>query len=180
MGKIDFFLLKPFGFLAEIFWTHIGGKLLYLVLALPFLAALIYLLSQYFPVSMINAPLAVWLVFGALLLFGFLVEYLLGLIIVLLGFWFEGSEGLEHFKWISISLFSGAMIPIALLPEWLQSASYALPLQYMYGVPINILLDGAVSSDISLLPPVFFICFLILLVTLLWRKAVHTYASSGG
>jgi ABC-type uncharacterized transport system permease subunit len=40
------------------------------------------------------------------------IQFLIALWIVLLGFWFEGSSGLEHFKWIVLSLFSGAMIPM--------------------------------------------------------------------
>src|SRR5690606_9292553 len=75
----------------------------------------------------------------ALLLAALVINISISLCITLSTFWLENSFGLAHFKWIVVVIFSGSMLPPALLPSWLQTIIYALPLKYLYYVPIAVM-----------------------------------------
>lgn len=180
LGKIDFFLIRPFSYLKEVFLSDIAGKLFYLCLFTPLYALFFILVMGLFELPMGQVKLFLLVQFLALLVLAYLVEFFIALLIVLLSFWFEGSEGLEHFKWISITLFSGALVPVEFMPAWLKKIVEFLPIQLLYRVPIEILQGRReLSISISLYATGFLLC-LMLLSYFTWRKAVRRYASAGG
>lgn len=179
-GKIDFYLIRPLSYMAEIFFVFIGNKLFYFVGSLPFFLIVYTILSQYLDLGIFAPSPENLLIFSVLLLAGLLIEFFFGLIIVLLGFWFEYSEGLEHFKWISVSLFSGSLFPVALMPQWLATITQALPFKYMYAVPIGVV-QGKLSLTLS--DVVYVLMFLggLLAISLItWHYAKKQYSSAGG
>ncbi len=179
-GKIDYFLTRPLPYLLEIVIGVIGNKLSYILFTLPFTLLLWLVVSQFMPIapfSLSASQIGVGLV---MLLMAFFLQLLMGITIVLLGFWFEGSEGLEHFKWLFTSVLGGTLAPLALLPGWLQSVINTLPFQYVYVVPVS-LWQGTRQLQMS------DIVYLLIVLTLgvagvwtLWRSAVHRYSSAGG
>ncbi|HYD35305.1 MAG TPA: ABC-2 family transporter protein [Vitreimonas sp.] len=179
-GKIDFFLIKPLGFVKEMFLHDVGGKSLYFLMWLPFYLLLVMAITTIFEFSIPALSVNQALVFIGLLFYAYLTEFMIGTLIVLLGFWFEGAEGLEHFKWIVITLFSGSMIPIAFMPNWLAMLTRALPLKYMYAVPISIVQSSAVLEWGDLVVMAGFLFGLMGLIAIIWKFAVRHYASSGG
>lgn len=180
MGKIDYFLTRPFSYIQEILLGHISGKLFYLTVSLPFFFVVLSALVNYLQIELpILQPLSL-IIFIGLVLFASIVEFFLGLMIVLLGFWFEGSDGLEHFKWIFVTLFSGWLIPIEMMPTWLREITVALPFKYMYAVPIETLLYQRTFTDSDLLQITFFITFLFVISYWVWQRAKLQYTSAGG
>lgn len=180
LGKIDGYLTRPFSYLKEIILSDLAGKLFYLMLFTPFYFIFFQVVQRIAPFEIpAFHPAQIW-IFLMLLVFAYFMELCFALLVVLIGFWFEGSQGLEHFKWISITLFSGSMLPIPFLPKWLQSIVNQLPFKYMYSVPINILQSRTYISypDIA-----FILGSVTLLSALVWicyKKAVFLYTSSGG
>ncbi len=87
---------------------------------------------------------------------------------------FEVYFGLEVF-------FSGRLVPIALLPEWMQQVGNWLPFRWSFGFPIEILL-GKLSIQDTLIgfgaQGVWFIVGVIL-VNLLWKAGVKKYGAVG-
>lgn len=59
----------------------------------------------------------------------------------LLCFWTQNYMGVSWARLALMSLFSGALIPIALFPGWLQAIADALPFQAMASTPALIALD---------------------------------------
>lgn len=180
LGKIDFFLTRPLPYLMEIFIVHLAGKLYYALITIFVYALMWMMINNFMPLGFPDLTLVKVVLFTLLIVASFFIEFFFGLITVLLGFWFEGSDGLEHFKWILVSLFSGWLIPISMSPNWLQKIILSLPFKYMYAVPIDILQDKYYFKVIDIV----YICVLlfILLITSLgiWQKAKLKYASAGG
>lgn len=180
-GQIDFFLTRPLSFLEEIWWTEIAGKSVYLLLIMPVFICLFWLVSLWlgpFAWTPLTWSSLGW--FAVLMIGSFLVEFFLALIIVLIGFWVEGADGLEHFKWLAISLTSGSMIPVKMMPAWLQSVVAWSPFQFLYAVPIGVIQHTSTVSITQLLLFVGFIGCLWLVALILWSKAKYQYASAGG
>jgi ABC-2 type transport system permease protein len=179
-GKIDYFLTKPLAFPLMIFLESIGDKLLYICLLLPLYFVLWLGLAAVLPIAPVVMSVQSIATFGLLMLFGFVVECLLGICIVMLGFWFEGSEGLEHFKWLFVTLFSGWLVPLTLMPGWLRAITAVLPFQYIYALPIGVL-QGTASvhlKDVAAMLGTLLV--LLLCVQFLWRRGIRQYASAGG
>jgi ABC-2 type transport system permease protein len=179
-GKIDVFLTKPFSYIEHIFIDHLAGKVFYILLSLPFYLSLWFIFvigSGTFPLTL---NLTTSLAFLVLICFGFWLEFLFALIIVTLSFWFEGSEGLEHFKWIAVSLFSGSLIPLGMMPSWLATVTNWLPLKYMFAVPISVLQGIATLKWQDGLNMTLTLMAITLFSAWLWRKAQFRYSSAGG
>lgn len=179
-GKIDFFLIRPLSYLQEILLRDIGGKLCYISIVLPFYCVLFLGLTWLTPLSLPGISLTTGILFAFLLLAGYLIEFCFALIIVLLGFWFEGAEGLEHFKWILVTLLSGFMIPIPFMPTMLQTVVNWLPFKYMYAIPISLVQN---QTNVGLLDWLYiagFIAGLAGTALIIWQFARFKYASSGG
>ncbi len=180
MGKIDYFLIRPFSYIQEILLGHVAGKIFYITVSLPFFFLIIATLNHFFSLTFPSFTLLSFLTFALLIFFTSVVEFILGLIIVLLGFWFEGSDGLEHFKWIVVTLLSGWLIPIEMMPQWLKTVTMALPFKYMYAVPIETALYQTSLSLQDLGVMLVSVGILALGAATLWKYAKLQYASAGG
>jgi ABC-2 type transport system permease protein len=179
-GKIDYHMTRPLPYPTEILLADIGGKIVYNAMALPSFFACFWLLSFVFPLGSLTFDIANVSQFVLLLFFGYCVEFCMALIAVLLTFWFEGADGLEHFKWMLITILSGAMIPFAFMPKWLLSIINVLPFKYMYAFPISVLQHRAVIGVNDLLYMAATVIGLYLILSALWKRAMYKYTSAGG
>lgn len=179
-GKIDMYLTKPIHYLSQVFSQFLAGKSVYVVLTLPLFLLFTWGCFAVFNVS--PPPLSIDMLPPVLLLlvFAFLLNYAMSLAIVLLGFWFENAEGLQHFKWAIVSILSGAIIPLQLMPTQLQQVADALPFKYLLAVPAGVLLSqySLRLTDIAYMSMTLLGSAIIL--RLVWQRAQYRYASSGG
>lgn len=180
-GKIDLYLTKPISYLLDILLSELGNKLLYFFcLTVPVYGVITFLISRWQSVELPTLSLYSLLSFIALLLFSYMLEIAFGLTIVIVSFWLEGADGLEHFKWISISLLSGQVMPLAFLPNWLQTISSALPFKYAYSVPIGVLQGTYVLTLSDWLWISIWITIGALGISKLWKAGLKAYSSAGG
>ncbi|MNJ53302.1 hypothetical protein D3C77_486860 [compost metagenome] len=64
-------------------------------------------------------------------LMNFYVNYMIGLT----SFWLVQSNGIRSAFLLVSSIFSGALIPLTLFPDWLQIIQFFLPFQYIAYIP---------------------------------------------
>lgn len=179
-GKIDYFLTRPFSFINEIFSKDVGGKLVSLAISLPSFLLFFLLIRVVMPVAPLSLTPTLIFFFILFMIAAYLMQFMIALWIVLLTFWFEGSAGFEHFKWITITLFSGAMLPVAFMPEWLETVYTALPFKFMYAVPI-MYVQGTMHLSFSLVAHLATSLLVMAAFTqFLWSRAVYKYSSAGG
>lgn len=179
-GKIDHLMTKPMSYPLQVLLADVGNRTTYILIIVP-LSLLIY--SAYISFYQLESlPLTAFalLQFIGLLIFGYLVEFSFAIFAVFITFWFESGEGLEHFKWIIISLFSGYLIPVEFMPEWLRMVTQALPLKYIYSVPINILQGKQALDLLDLAYIVMTVIVMFLGLRFMWYAAVKKYTSAGG
>lgn len=178
-GKIDFFLIRPLSYIDELLWKDVGGKLTYIVMFFPLCVGFFWWLHQLGLGSLSLAPSQL-LAFTFLLLIGYGLNFMIGLWIVLATFWLEGSNGLQHFKWVLITMLSGSLVPLAFMPSWLAKIVETLPLKYLYAVPIGVVqgtyhFTGWDAAYLGLT------CVGVWLISRwLWSKALYQYAGAGG
>lgn len=180
-GKIDYFLIRPLSYLWEIVLTEVAGKVFYILCLLPFSGLAILFLTSF--TQAFSWPLLSWSAWAAILslmLTAYLIEMALGLLTVILGFWFEGAEGLEHFKWMSVVMLSGFFIPIPFMPTIMKQVVLSLPFKYMYAVPIGIFQGTYVWSWSEIFYPLSLALVLMVGNYYLFKLALKSYCSSGG
>lgn len=179
-GKIDHYLTRPLSFMTEILVGDTARKCMFVCLTFPIYSVIWFIVSKIWPTGELYFSLTSLASFSLLVLFAFSVEFFLALLNVICGFWLEGAQGLEHFKWIIITLFSGWFMPVEFMPSWLRYMVEILPFKYMYAVPIGILQNKANLALGDFLYMGGFVALLWLIASLLWRQALRKYSSAGG
>lgn len=135
-GSVAIDLLKPLDFQAARLVEILGvalfeGAVMLLVLAVLALA----LGGIEFPPDLATLGLAL-LSFGLGALIKFGVLYLT----CMLAFWTNNGWGIVHARMAVTQLFSGALVPLTFMPEWLRGLAEALPFQGMVYLPSTIYL----------------------------------------
>lgn len=179
-GQIDYYLTRPLGYLAHIGWSALGNKLFYAITSAVMAVIVLGLLQLWLPISFPHFTFSSFVQFSLLLVGAYLLEYYFGLLIVLAGFWFENAEGLEHFKWILITLFSGQMIPLAFMPDWMKQLTEFLPFKFISALPIGIAQQTLQVSWLDWVYLTLTLLGLASLTTTIWHFARYKYASAGG
>lgn len=179
-GKIDHYLTKPIPYPTQVLLADIGNRLTYVTIILPLCILMYAGYHHFFQLDLPSIQPLIFIQFLGLVVFGYLVEFSFAMIAVMITFWFESGEGLEHFKWIIMSIFSGYLIPVEFMPSWLRVAVEALPFKYVYSVPIQILQGKAQLKLFDVFYIFAFMGLLYLVQTIFWRLAVKKYTSAGG
>ncbi len=180
LGQIDRFFTKPYYYLTDIVLGETVGKLLYASMFLPVFSIFIYWSAEVVGTTLPPISLITLARFLALVFVAYLMQLAIGILITFLTFWFEGAQGLEHFKLLGITILSGTLMPLEFLPDWLRTITNLLPFKFLYAVPIGVLQGRYVleSSDLFMLAATMVV--LGVAVDALWRSGVRKYASSGG
>ncbi|HEX7017389.1 MAG TPA: ABC-2 family transporter protein [Patescibacteria group bacterium] len=178
-GKIDFFLIRPLSYIHEILWKDIGGKVTYIAMFLPIFLLFLGITAS-LNLGTFAFPLSRLVLFLPLLILAYLINFMIGLWIVLGTFWLEGSHGLQHFKWVTITLLSGSMLPLAFMPSWMSQIVHSLPLKYLYAVPIGVVQGTYQFGAVDAVYLSATVIGMFLFSRWLWSKAVYQYASVGG
>lgn len=122
------------------------------------------------------------ILFVVSVLLGFLIKFLISYLVALLCFWTLNSTGLMWGQNALVGLFSGALIPLNLLPAWLQTMMTVTPFQGILFVPVSIYLGAiqgwAIGGALAL--QLGWIVILTWLAHRLWTPALRALEVQGG
>jgi ABC-2 type transport system permease protein len=175
-GDIALDLVRPFHVLKQVSCQAVGQGLGYassLLVVLP-MAALVGSLDPPSP-----PYLMAYLVSYAL---AFLVSVEIGLITGMFAFWMQESNGVRIAIMIVGNVFSGAMVPLWLMPDALRFVVQLLPFQAMDFLPASIYSGQATGWDAvtPLVIQVFWIGILSGVVRWMWKLAQRKIVIHGG
>jgi ABC-2 type transport system permease protein len=132
-GNVVFDLLRPWPWVSMMFGEYLGAKL----------AAVLFPIAAFLAISVglgITLPLASYLQLLAMIPGIMLLDFCLTFIIGIATLWTQNTWGLGlAFGWIQM-LFSGAMVPLILLPERLKAIAYWTPFPYLIDAPVSVAL----------------------------------------
>jgi ABC-2 type transport system permease protein len=106
----------------------------------------------------------------------------IGYLSILLCFWTRRYLGVKWAKEAFVSFFSGMMVPLALMPGWLQTLSWALPFPHFTTTPASIYLGrvdtagalGLIAAEAA------WVVAMWIGARLIWRRAVKKVTIHGG
>jgi len=179
-GLLSTQLIRPYNYWAYLFVDAISWRFVRLTFTIPvLLGSLLWLGPE---LGGITIPLERLPALAASVALAYLVCFFLKLCIGFIGFWTNDIMGITTLYEVVASVLGGILIPVALLPDGLQTVSRLLPIQAIYSIPLSILLGKSEGADIgwALALQVGWIVILWGLATVLWRAGLRQYESVGG
>ncbi len=153
-----------------------GWKFVVIVMWLPIAVILALIFHPTFQLTPWGAAIFFVALWG-----GFGVRFFLLWALGMLSFWTTRVGAIFELYFTLELIFSGRLVPLALLPDWAQQVANVLPFQWAFGYPIEVLIGqrDLLQSLFGLVMQAFWILFGIVLVALVWRSALRHYSAVG-
>jgi ABC-2 type transport system permease protein len=163
-GSVAIQFIRPYQYIVVKMMQGLGEGVFRLIM---FSAPGMLIVSLLFPVELPRDP-ALWGLFAAMLLFSFLINSQINIMIGLSAFFFENSEGLMRMKRVAVDLFSGLIIPLSFFPAWAERALQWLPFQAITYLPSSVFTGRTTGEAAWQALGVQVIWFAALIVPLVW------------
>ncbi|TMF34804.1 MAG: ABC transporter permease [Chloroflexi bacterium] len=176
-GRLSAQLLRPLFPIVEDLGFFLGWKPVVMLLWLP----IAFFLALIFHPVLNPSPLAV-AVFAVSLLGAYLIRSLNQSSLGLITFWTTRVGPVFQLYIAAELLLSGRLVPMQLMPAWVQTLANFLPFQWTFGFPIEALVGNLSTAQLlgGLLAQLFWIVIGSILVRVVWRFAVRRYSAVSG
>ena len=141
-GQVAIDLLRPLDFQARFYVDSAGNLLLNLLLKTPLLIFAVLVFGLELP----RDPV-VWFVFVVALILGHAVLFCFDWIFACIAFYSTETWGLSVVRVALVTFFSGALVPLQMMPDWLRAIANALPFAQAVYVPVSFLSGITPVSD---------------------------------
>jgi ABC-2 type transport system permease protein len=176
-GELSALLLRPIHPLHYDLSFFAGWKFVVIILWLPIAAVLSLAFHPTFNTSLLEIVVFFFAIWGAYLIRSMLL-WLLGM----LSFWTTRVAAVFELYFAAELLLSGRLVPMTLMPVWVQRLAGFLPFQWTFGFPIEALIGdmGPAQLALGLLAQAAWIAVSAAVVLFVWRFAVRRYSAVGG
>lgn len=176
LGEINNSIQKPFNYFGYIFAVTVGRLIYCLLVYSLFYLLLFILLKNNIEVSG-NFYTIMLFVFLALL--GFVINFLISYIIGLSAFWLGMIMGLNFALSTIITFLEGGIVPLDLLPGYINRINDFLPFKYVIFTPISLFTNRINFTWEIIAIPVLWITGLFILARFVYNKGIKKYEGYG-
>jgi viologen exporter family transport system permease protein len=176
-GTLSGQLMKPVHPIHQDLANFAGWKVVVLVLWLPIAAVLVLLFRPTLSPTLTQCIVFFFAIWGAYLIRA-IIQWTLGLVT----FWTTRVAAIFDAYYLSEALLSGRVFPLVLMPHWFQTLTWYFPFRWTFGFPITALTGPIEHRDlfIGLGMQLAWILFGIVLLKVVWPRAVRRFSSVGG
>ena len=176
-GELSGQLLRPLHPIHYDLAAFAGMKFVVIAMWLPIAAALSLLFHPELDPSGLQVVVFVVAIWGAYLIRSMLL-WTLGMVT----FWTTRVGALYEAYFTIELLLSGRLVPLALMPSWARTASWALPFRWAFGFPIDALVGPIDTRSLlgGLAMQALWIAVGALGVRVVWRAGIRRYGAVGG
>ena len=175
-GQFSPKLLRPIHPIHADIADNVTYKLLTAVVLVPLTALLVGLFQPTAATTLTDVAL-----FVPALLIAFVLRFVSGWVLALAAFWTTRVSAVNNLFFTVQIFLSGQMVPLSVLPDWLQVVTWLLPFRWMVAFPVELglgRLDGrqiAIGFAMQLL----WTAVWLLGVRVIWRAALRRYTAVG-
>ena len=176
-GRMSQELLRPLHPLhGDIAWFA-GSKLALIVLWLPIAAGLTLAFKPTIDPTLLEVVVFVVAIWGA-----YLLRTMLQSTLGMLCFWTTRGAAIFDLYMTTELLLSGRLVPLPLMPDWVQTLAAFLPFQWAFFFPIDALVGDRSTASLlgGLAMQLFWILVAFGLFKLAWRRAIRRFSAVGG
>jgi ABC-2 type transport system permease protein len=176
-GQLSAALLRPLFPIVSDIGAFAGWKFVVIVLWLPLAAVLALIFEPQITPSVLEIG-----VFGLAIWGAYLIRSVNQSTVGLATFWTTRVGPLFEMYMLVELLLSGRLVPMSLMPDWVQSLAALLPFYWTFGFPIEALVGTLTTEQLfgGLAMQLFWITVGAIVLRLSWRVAVRRYGAVGG
>jgi ABC-2 type transport system permease protein len=176
-GELSGMLLRPLHPIHYDLAFFAGWKVVVIILWLPIAAVLTIAFRPELSPTALQCIVFCFAIWGAYLIRS-LNLWLLGMIT----FWTTRISALYEAYFVAELLLSGRLVPMAIMPDWVQAIAWLLPFQWTFGYPITALVGPITTAEllVGLAMQALWIAIGAIAVRLVWRRAVRHFTAVGG
>lgn len=178
-GELNNYLVKPLS-LTE---SQLANELAWKLMRFFFLIAAVFLLSTYFlSGASIYLPEIISIPFFLSIVIALLLNFYLKTCIEYLAFWFGEIDGIRISFYVLEAFFAGALLPLSLMPQFIQHIGNFLPFKYFYYFPTQIAFSKLTQQElfIGFLIGSTWLCCAFFLSRFLYSRGLRIYSAYSG
>lgn len=175
-GQLTGDLLKPMHPLHRDIAFFIGWKVVVIFLWLPLAAFLAWVFRPEFQPTVLGVTVFFIAIWGA-----YLIRTMLLTLLGLITFWTTRVSAIFELYFAVELVLSGRLVPMTLMPTWVQTLADYLPFRYTFGFPIEALVSNLSTPQLlgGLAMQIFWILAGALMVRVVWHFAIQQFSSVG-
>jgi ABC-2 type transport system permease protein len=176
-GQLSMSLMRPIHPLHGDVAYFAGWKMVVILLWLPLAFALTLIFKPD-----LNPTLLEGVVFFFAIWFAYLIRTMTLSLIGMVTFWTTRVSALFELYFGAELILSGRLVPLSLMPEWLQQVAWFFPFRWAFGYPIESLVGNMSTNDlfIGLGMQLAWIVTGLILVNIIWKIAIRRFSAVGG
>lgn len=177
-GDVVFDMVRPLNYCTTQLSRAVGFTAVEGAISMAFTLTIGLLFLHIQPPASVGAGL----LFAVALIIGFVTKVLVVFLVSLLTFWTLNGMGLMWSQQAIMQILSGTIVPLALMPGWLQVIAEVLPLRGIVSTPLQLYLGKSSGWDaVGLLGlQVLWLAVLWVVSNLAWRRAFRVVEIQGG
>jgi ABC-2 type transport system permease protein len=145
LGKLSSWMVRPASLLVGFVANNLSEKFLKLFALVPMIGIVWWIFSD----SMnIPAGPGRWALFAVSILLGAILVFTIDILIASLAFWMDDVSALAQARLIIASVLSGAVVPLALMPDWSRGFVDYQPFRYTVSFPVEIVAGNLSGADL--------------------------------
>lgn len=175
-GRMNDFLSQPIHPFHRDASFFIGSKFVWTAMWLPVAAALSLLFDPVIEWSVVNV-----LGFGVAVWGGFAVRFVMLYLMGMINFWTTRGAAVFGIIIAGELLLSGRLVPLQLMPDWIERLSAWLPFKWTFQFPIEVFIGRLTPSEIvsGIGMQILWAAGMGGLFLLVWKRAIRRYAAVG-
>ncbi len=176
-GELSAHLVRPIHPIHYDLGSFAGWKLVVIVLWLPIAAVLTIVFQPALDPNAAQVATFAVAIWGA-----YLIRSLLLWVLGMITFWTTRVSAIFEAYFAAELLLSGRLVPVTLMPEWVQTLASFLPFESCFGFPITSLVGPITNAELveGLVRQAVWIGIGVILVALVWKRAVVRYTAVSG
>ncbi len=176
-GRLVINLLRPIHPLHEDVAYFAGAKVIEILLWLPLAVILSFIFKPDLHPTLLECVVffvAIWLAY----LIRTMTLSLLGMIT----FWTTRVSALYELYFAAELILSGRLVPLSLMPEWVQKLAWYFPFRWTFGFPIETLVGSMSVNELfgGLGMQLLWVVLGLGAVNIMWKAGIHRFSAVGG
>lgn len=176
-GRLSTSLLRPIHPLNEDVAFFAGWKVVMIILWIPLAVALSLIFKPE-----LNPTLLEGVVFFIAIWMAYLIRTITLSLLGMVTFWTTRVSALFELYFAAELILSGRLVPLSLMPAWVQELAWFFPFRWAFGFPIEALVGQLTMTDmlIGLGMQVAWVVGGWIVVHLIWKVAIRRFSAVGG